>query len=78
MSAKILEPWSVRFVPVPMPGSIGGGRPVGPGGPGADGGRPRCCCSAVDGRAETARVAMDRVGKRKGSKNTQDKHLFSM
>ena len=37
----------MRFVPVPMPGSIGGGwRPVGPGGPGGGGGggsRP-CCC----------------------------------
>ena len=75
MSANLLEPWSVRFVPVPMPGSVGCGRPVGPAGPGARR-WPRCCCSAVDGRAETARVALDWVGKRKGSENTKDKHTL--
>ena len=61
---------------MPMPGSIGGWRPVGPGGPGADGRWPRCGCSAVDGRAETARVALDRVGKWEGGEDTKDEHTF--
>ena len=68
----------MRFVPVPMPGSIGGcWRPVGPGGPGGGGGRPCCCWSAVDGEAGTARVALDWVGKRESTEKSKDKqHNF--